>query len=183
MPQSKNADKFGWLLNHFRAIGRVPLLAACFVAAVLPSAPATAQVISAHGDWAALRFGEQCEARSGALRVQRGRPPAIVGLTVGAAGGQGRFYVRLSRVPRAASTAILTIGGQPFLLGVRGQWAWERDAKQGAAIMAAARSSTGMRLESRDAGGRRFVDRYSLAGAATAIDAAAAACALAGKSR
>jgi hypothetical protein len=34
-----------------------------------------------------------------------------------------------------------------------------------------------MSIESRDAGGRRVVDPYSLDGAATAIDAAAAACA------
>jgi hypothetical protein len=34
-----------------------------------------------------------------------------------------------------------------------------------------------MRVESRDENGARIVDRYSLASAATAIDAAAAACA------
>jgi hypothetical protein len=34
-----------------------------------------------------------------------------------------------------------------------------------------------MTVESRDGAGRRFVDPYALDGAATAIDAAAAACA------
>ena len=34
-----------------------------------------------------------------------------------------------------------------------------------------------MRVEGRDAGGRRFADRYLLNGAPTAIDAAAAGCA------
>jgi hypothetical protein len=34
-----------------------------------------------------------------------------------------------------------------------------------------------MRVDSRDASGRRFVDRYLLDGAPTAIDAAAARCA------
>jgi hypothetical protein len=34
-----------------------------------------------------------------------------------------------------------------------------------------------MRVEARDGAGRRFADTYGLAGAATAIDAAAARCA------
>ena len=44
--------------------------------------------------------------------------------------------------------------------------------------MEAARSSGGMRVESRDQAGARFTDRYALDGAATAIDAAAARCAV-----
>ena len=152
--------------------------------ALLLASPVGAQVISAHREWAAITFGERCEARSRAVRVQRGRPPALAGFAFGAGGRlQGQFYTRLSRAARPGSTAILTIGRQPFLLAVRGQWAWGRDARQDAAILAAARYSGSMRVESRDASGRRFVDRYLLGGAATAIDAAAAACAQAGKSR
>ncbi len=157
---------------------------ACFVMLTLLASPAAAQVISAHREWAAIRFGERCEARSRAVTVQRGRPPALAGFAFGAGGRlQGQFYARLSRPARAGSTAILTIGSQPFLLAVRGQWAWGRDARQDSAIASAARYAGSMRVESRDAGGRRFIDRYLLAGAATAIDAAAAACAQAGKSR
>jgi hypothetical protein len=160
------------------------LRAPCIAIVALSAAPAAAQVISAHGDWAALRFGAQCEARSRALRVQRGRPPGFAGFAFGAAGRrQGQFYVRLSRDSRPGSTAVLTVGSQQFLLAARGQWAWGRDARQDSAIMAAVRYSGSMRLEARDGGGRRFVDRYSLGGAATAVDAAAAACALGGKSR
>lgn len=152
--------------------------------ALLLASPAGAQVISAHGEWAAIKFGERCEARSRAVRVQRGRPPAFAGFAFGAGGRlQGQFYTRLSRAARPGSTAILTIGGQPFMLTVRGQWAWGRDARQDAAIAAAARYAGSMRVESRDSSGRRFIDRYLLGGAATAIDAAAAACAQAGKSR
>ena len=73
---------------------------------------------------------------------------------------------------------MLTIGDRPFLLASRGDWAWSRGPAQEAAIIAAARLAGGMRIEARDAGGRRFVDRYVLDGAPTAIDAAAA-CALA----
>jgi hypothetical protein len=93
----------------------------------------------------------------------------------------GEFHAQLSRVPRAGSSVMLDIGGQPFLLVTRDGWAWSRGGRQEAAIIAAARNSPAMRVEARDAGGRRFVDTYALGGAATVIDAAAAACA--GKNR
>ncbi|HKX89600.1 MAG TPA: hypothetical protein VJM13_10350, partial [Sphingopyxis sp.] len=60
-------------------------------------------------------------------------------------------------------------------------WAWSRGSLQEQAIIAAARAGGTMRVEGRDIGGRRFADVYPLAGAPTAIDAAAAACA--GKTR
>jgi hypothetical protein len=72
---------------------------------------------------------------------------------------------------------VATIGDQPFLLANRGDWAWSRDPAQQQAMLNAARYGQGMRVDSRDTRGRRMVDRYDLAGAATAIDAAAAACA------
>lgn len=153
-------------------------------AMLLLAPPAVAQVVSAHREWAAIKFAERCEARSRAVLVQRGRPPAFAGFAFDRRRRlQGQFYTRLSRAARPGSTAILTIGSQPFLLAVRGQWAWGRDPRQDAAIVAAARYAGSMRVESRDPGGRRFIDRYLLGGAATAIDAAAAACAQAGKSR
>ncbi len=186
MTQAHVSHKIGWLLNHF---GSAKLMAmrrpsACFVAIGLLAAPAAAQVISAHGEWAAIKFGERCEARSRAVLVRRGRPPAFAGFAFGVRGrSQGQFYARLAAAARPGSTAILTIGNQPFLLGVNGVWAGGRDARQDAAIAAAARYAGSMRVESRDASGRRMIDRYLLAGAATAIDSAAAACAQAGKSR
>ena len=62
---------------------------------------------------------------------------------------------------------------RPFLLVARGAIAWSRGPAQEAAIIAAMRSAGGMRIEGRSAGGR-FIDRYALDGAPTAIDAAAA---------
>jgi hypothetical protein len=47
-------------------------------------------------------------------------------------------------------------------------------------IIAAARYAPAMRIEARDPAGRRFSDYYELDGAATAVDAAAARCALRG---
>jgi hypothetical protein len=46
--------------------------------------------------------------------------------------------------------------------------------------MAAVRGGGTMRIEARDAAGVRFIDPYVLEGAPTAIDAAAARCALRG---
>ncbi len=71
----------------------------------------------------------------------------------------------------------MTIGERPFMLVARGDQAWSRGPLQEAAIIEAARASTSLRIEARDRSGRRFADRYLLAGAPTAIDAAAAACA------
>jgi hypothetical protein len=72
---------------------------------------------------------------------------------------------------------MLTVGTQQFLLVPRGLWAWSRGPAQEQAIIAAARSGGAMRVEGRDIAGRRFADLYTLEGAPTAIDAAAARCA------
>jgi hypothetical protein len=148
--------------------------------ALLIAAPApAAQLLFAGGQWAALDRGGTCEAASRSLRlVQKGRVQARAGFAFDANGTRhGQFFAELSRIPRTGSTVILTVGTRPFLLASNGQWAWSRDPTQESAIIAAVRSAGGMRVDSRDASGRRFVDRYLLDGAPTAIDAAAARCA------
>ena len=146
-----------------------------------PAAPAL--ILAAQGHWAALKFGPRCEAAARPLPPASNRQPAAragFGFGVGSAGsgaGRGEFHVRLSRVPRAGSSVMLTIGSRPFMLLSRGDWAWSRGPLQEAAILAAARGATSMRVEARDGAGRRFADRYLLDGAPTAIDAAAAGCA------
>jgi len=142
------------------------------------AAPAgAARVVFAGGDWAAIDFGARCEARSRALGARKETRP-LAGFAFDRAGPrQGQFYVRLSRPARRGATVVATIGSAPFLLTGRGQWAWSSSAQQQKAMLEAARQAGGMRVESRDSAGRRIVDRYLLRGAATAIDAAAAACA------
>ena len=44
----------------------------------------------------------------------------------------GEFHAQLSRMPRPGSSAMLNIGGQPFLLVARGGWAWSRGPAAGA---------------------------------------------------
>lgn len=92
----------------------------------------------------------------------------------------GEFHVRLSRMPRGDATVMLKVGDQPFLLVARDGWAWSRGPAQAQAIIDALRTATAMRVESRDGAGVRFTDPYLLDGAPTAIDAAAARCALRG---
>ena len=89
----------------------------------------------------------------------------------------GEFHARLRRMPRAGAAVMLRIDSQPFLLVSRASDAWSDGPMQEQAIIAALRNASGMSVESRDASGGRFVDPYSIDGAATAIDAAAAACA------
>lgn len=152
------------------------------LALIAASGPADAQLILfAGGRWAAIDFGSRCEARSAALWPRRGASP-VIGFAFDPEGRlQGRFYVHLSRPARDGAAVIATIGAEPFLLAGKGEWAWSRGVAQQRAMIEAARSARSMRVESRAGGGGRIVDRYLLAGAPTAIDSAAAACA--GKSR
>jgi hypothetical protein len=147
-----------------------------------PASAAPAQALGAQGSWAALKFGDRCEAEARPLLpAARRQPEARAGFSFGVRGSgdstRGQFHVRLSRVPRAGSSVMLTIGERPFLLVARGDWAWSRGPLQEAAIIDAARAARSMRIEARDGAGRRFADRYLLDGAPTAIDAAAAGCA------
>jgi hypothetical protein len=137
------------------------------------------QLLFAGGQWVALDRGTSCEAASRSLRIAlKGKVQSRAGFAFDSNGSRkGQFFAQLSRMPRTGSTVILTVGDQPFLLAAGSGWAWSRDPAQEAAIIAAVRASSGMRVDSRDQAGSRFVDRYLLDGAPTAIDAAAARCA------
>jgi len=140
---------------------------------------AAAQILFAGGSWAAIDRGASCEATTRALLVvAKGKVQARAGFAFDASGSRnGQFFAQLSRAPRPGSTVLLTIGERRFLLMARNGWAWSSGRAQEQAMIAAARSAGGMRIEGRDASGSRFVDRYLLDAAATAIDAAAARCA------
>lgn len=136
-------------------------------------------VIHAASAWAAIEHGGTCEAESRSVRIApKGKIQGKAGFAFSADRKRwGEFHARLSRVPRPGSSVMLTIGDQPFLLVAHDGWAWSRGPLQEQAIIAAVRTSGGMRVEARDASGGRFSDPYSLDGAPTAIDAAAARCA------
>jgi hypothetical protein len=150
------------------------------IAAVFSAAPASAaHTLFARGDWAAIDFGARCEARSRMLQPPaQVKPPPFAGFLFDPGGpAHGQFYVRLSRQTKAGSAVMLSVDNLPFLLTSQGQSAWSRSPAQSQAIMAAVRGGGTMRLQFRDGSGRRYSDYYGLTGAATAIDAAAAACA------
>lgn len=136
-------------------------------------------VIHASGGWAAIDRGRVCEALSRSLRKPAiGQPSGMAGIAFDADRRPwGQFHARLGRVPRAGSTVVLTLGGQPFLLAARGTDAWARNSAQDRAIIDALRDATAMSVAARDSNGRRFSDLFDTRGAATAIDAAAARCA------
>ncbi len=136
------------------------------------------RMIAASGDWVAFDHGATCAAVTRSQLAPRKREPQPhLSLSFDRGGGRrGELGIALRRPIRAGSSVVLTIGEQPFLLAARGPNAWSRGAAQEAAIIAAIRAGTGMRVEARDSAGRRMTDRYVLNGAPTAIDAAAAAC-------
>jgi hypothetical protein len=139
-------------------------------------------VVYAGGAWAAIDRGATCEALSRSQRVAtRDKVQALAGFSFTPDHERwGEFHARLSRVPRGDASVMLKIGDQPFLLAARDGWAWSRGPLQAQAIIATMRESTSMRIDSRDQRGVRFADPYLLDGAPTAIDAAAARCALRG---
>jgi len=147
------------------------LMLACASVSALGAPP---RVVAAAGRWTALRGPAHCEAAGLALLpATRTRAQARVGLSFDQR-RRGQLAVRLSRPPRPGSSAMLTIGDTPFLLVVRGALAWSRGPAQEQAIITALRRDATMRIEAHGANGARFIDRFSLDGAPTAIDAAAA---------
>jgi hypothetical protein len=155
-------------------MSRLLILAAALALAATAATAAPPRLVTAAGRWAALRGATSCEAASLALlRATRTRAQGRVSLAFEPGKRHGEFAASLSRPARPGAAVILTIDDIPFLLVTRGATAWSRGPAQEAAIIAAMRSAGGMRVEGRGLSGR-FVDRYALDGAPTAIDAAAA---------
>jgi hypothetical protein len=156
------------------------LLLLIVAVAAATSADARGNVLFAGGAWAAIDRGAACEALTRSQKIApKDKVQAVAGFSFTADGRRpGEFHVRLSRMPRGDASVMLQIGAQPFLLVTRGGWAWSRGPLQAQAIIAAVRAGTTMSVQSRDGAGVRFTDPYLLDGAPTAIDAAAARCAL-----
>lgn len=152
------------------------------IGALSSSAIAAGTVVFAEGAWAAIDRGTVCEALSRSQKIApKDKVQAVAGLSFTPDQRRwGEFHVQLSRLPRRDATVMLNIGNQPFLLTTRGGWAWSRGPAQAQAIISAMRGATTMSVASRDGAGLRFSDPYLLDGAPTAIDAAAARCALRG---
>ena len=136
-------------------------------------------MLVAGGHWIAVERddGRSCAALARSeLIAPRGRDQARMSFSFDRAGiRRGELHVRLSRHARPGSSVLLMIGGRPFQLIGRGADAWSRGPGQEMAIIAALREANDMRVRFRGSTSG-YTDRYLLAGAPTAIDAAAAAC-------
>ena len=90
---------------------------------------------------------------------------------------RGQIHFRLSRRLAPGGRIVLSIGDQRFTLTGGGGDAWAADRRMDAAIVAAMRSAQIMTVSARGADRRGFSNSWLLAGAATAMDAAAIGCA------
>ncbi|PXA97784.1 hypothetical protein DMC47_12020 [Nostoc sp. 3335mG] len=140
-------------------------------------AVAAPQAIGIHGRWGAFTDDapRRCYAISRPVRGSRGAPFASIGNWPGA-GLRGQVHIRLSRPRSERARVILAIGDRRFELKAGSVDAWSPDAATDRAIVTAMRGGRSMSIESVADNGAPFVDVYALAGAATAIDAAALAC-------
>jgi hypothetical protein len=129
--------------------------------------------------WGAFREPGRCYAISEPYRSptpEAWRPFASIGYWP-ARGLRSEVHFRLSREKRAGSAVLLRIDGQTFQLLGGGNNAWAPDRRADADIVAAMRTGIEMSVETRSTRGALVRDSYRLRGAATAIDAAAIACA------
>ena len=152
-----------------------------FLSLLALAAPAAAQQqsLGIFGLWGAFEEEARCYAISEPYREPRagdGRAFASVGWWPGR-GVRGQVHFRLSRGKRAGSAVLLRIDDRTFQLAGGGFNAWAPDARADADIVAAMRTGLEMTVETRSERGTRIRDSYRLRGAATAIDAAALACA------
>jgi hypothetical protein len=148
---------------------------------LLVAAPAAAQqrTLGIFGLWGAFSGPERCFAISEPRQPPRagaGRAFASAGWWPGR-GIRGQVHFRLSEPKRQGSAILLRIDDRTFQLVGGGADAWAPDPRADADIAAAMRTGLDMILETRSERGSLIRDSYALRGAATALDAAAIACA------
>ncbi len=154
-------------------IGRVVLL---ILAAAAPAA--ARDTLGIYKSWGAFRdtVPARCYAIARPL-MAGGRPGGFASVANWPQRGlRGSLHIRLSRERDRSAGVTLSIGERRFVLVANGFDAWATDAPSDRAIVAALRSARSMSVDAVGVGGRPFADVYALAGAATAIDAAALAC-------
>lgn len=143
--------------------------------------PAMAQKrsLGIFSQWGAFQENNRCFAIAQPDRGPRPRewkPFASVGYWP-TRGVRGQVHFRLSRQKRIGSAVLLKIDDRTFQLLAGGANAWAPDRRADAEIVAAMRRGVHMTIETRSERGALVRDYYRLRGAATAIDAAAIACA------
>lgn len=155
------------------------------LACLLVAAPAAArESLGLYAGWGAFRdpVAPRCYAIAMAEPSTQQRdyqPYAAVG-TWPRRGVRNQIHFRLSRRLAPGSEVVLTVGERRYRLIGGGGDAWAANNGDNAAVIAAMRSAPRMRVSARDARGRAFANVWPLAGAASAMDAAAIGCARTG---
>ncbi|MGJ8536386.1 MAG: hypothetical protein ACSHW2_04475 [Parasphingopyxis sp.] len=159
---------------------RTPVALLLLAALCMPTMGHARDSLGVFGNWGAFRDPDtpRCYAIARPDRQRRGEwePFASVG-SWPERDRRGQVHFRLRREMQDGSTPVLTIGSRRFELVGRGPDAWAANSRDDTAIVAAMRNGTAMRIEARSSRAGRFVDTYTLRGAASAIDAAAIGCA------
>jgi hypothetical protein len=131
------------------------------------------------GSWGAFQNEGRCYAIAEPFEAPAAlawHPFAAIGHWPARRGG-GELHIRLSREKRPGSAVLLDIDGRSFQLLGGGRDAWAADPRADQEIQAAMRTGIDMAAETRSTDGQLVRDHYRLRGAATAMDAAAIACA------
>ena len=159
-----------------------PIALALAAGAVLAAAPALARdSLGLYSTWGAFRdpVVPRCYAIAMAEPSTQQRdyqPYASVG-TWPRRGLRNQIHFRLSRQLAPNTKIVLTIGDARFELAGGGGDAWPADNRANAAVLAAMRSAPAMTVSARGTNGKGFSNSWPLAGAASAMDAAAIGCA------
>ena len=164
--------------GEIQIMGRILAFSCLFIAIASP-ALAEPQTLGVFGNWGAFAGDGRCYVIAEPVEAPPAgawRPFAAVGHVLGRRAG-GQIDIRLSRAKRAGSAVLLNIDGRSFQLVGGGRDAWATDASADRDIQAAMRTGVDMVVETRSTEGLLVRDHYRLRGAATAIDAAAIACA------
>lgn len=156
--------------------GRAILLIAAVAA---PALAQPRQSLGVFGTWGAFRGGGNCYAITQPWRAPdpEGWRPFVSVAHWPARGVANQLHVRLSREKRDGSAVLLRIDGRVFQLTGGGRDAWAPAGGADDEIQDAMRTGIDMIVETRSVRGTLVRDHYRLRGAATAMDAAAVACA------
>lgn len=142
---------------------------------LLLAAPAGREAIGVYHGWGAFRDATPARCYAIARPVAAGGFASVA--TWPGKGLRASLHVRLSRARDRSAGVTLSVGERRFTLVANTRDAFAPDAASDRALVAAIRSGRSMSVEAVAEGGRPFADVYALPGAATAIDAAALACA------
>jgi len=156
------------------------MLALCAVPLLLGAAPSGRVTLGIFSEWGAFRDPQPLHCYAIATPQRRGsgewRAFAAVGIWPRERiSGQVHFRLRVARAPN--SPVRLIFGDRSFALTAASLDAWAPSPRADAAIIAAMRASSSMRIAWVSKDGRDRSDGYLLKGLATALDSAALGCA------